>query len=120
MYKRQGKTTLSGGSNLLTSNALVRKGQNGKLKPAISIFSAYRSSGKNDTGVEVSGANDSYVNIYAPGANVEVTGSGSIYGAVRGKEVNMSGSGDIHYDEALLDVDPQNSGGYGVISWKQG
>lgn len=115
-----GKTTLSGGSNLLTSNALVRKGQDGKLKPALSIFSAYRSSGKNDAGVEVSGANDSYVNIYAPGANVEVTGSGSIYGAVRGKEVNMSGSGDIHYDEALLDVYPQNSGDYGVISWKQG
>jgi len=110
-----GKTTLSGGSNLLTSNALVRKGQDGKLKPALSIFSAYRSSGKNDAGVEVSGANDSYVNIYAPGANVEVTGSGSIYGAVRGKEVNMSGSGDIHYDEALLDID---SGGKSIKWWE--
>jgi hypothetical protein len=49
---------------------------------------------------------DFHAVIYAPNTDVTITGTGSLYGAVVGKTLDMRGTGDIHYDEAL-DLSPE-------------
>ena len=49
---------------------------------------------------------DFHAVIYAPNTDVTITGNGSLYGAVVGKTLDMRGTGDIHYDEAL-DLSPE-------------
>jgi len=82
------------------------------LNPAqsLNIYSSYDSDSQysgaprilaTDPGIEISGSSDLYAAIYAPLADVNITGSAALYGSVRGKTVNIVGSGDIHYDEAL-------------------
>lgn len=39
--------------------------------------------------------------LYAPSVDVTTTGTGSLYGAVVGKRLNVTGTGDVHYDERL-------------------
>ena len=61
-----------------------------------------------DTAVNLSGNGDIYMNVYAPLGAVYYTGNGSIIGALRGKNVKISGNGGIHYDEGLNDIgDPK-------------
>lgn len=52
-----------------------------------------------------------YAQIYAPLAKVDIAGSGTLYGAVRGKTVAVSGVAAIHYDAALGEA---NQGGNGT------
>ena len=44
------------------------------------------------------------MNVYAPLGAVYYTGGGSIIGALRGKDVKISGNGGIHYDEGLIGI----------------
>ena len=37
-------------------------------------------------------------------SDLNITGRAALYGSVRGKTVNVTGSGDIHYDEALREA----------------
>jgi hypothetical protein len=39
--------------------------------------------------------------VYAPNADVTITGNGDIYGAVVGGRVNIPGSANLHYDRNL-------------------
>lgn len=59
------------------------------------------SSGNINTDVKVNGGAGFAGAIYAPAAEVTLTGGGNIYGAVVGGKVNVSGNGEFHYDEAL-------------------
>lgn len=45
--------------------------------------------------------NPLYASIYAPQSDVSIGGTGSIYGSVLGKTINMSGTGDVYYDMSL-------------------
>jgi len=65
------------------------------------LYSAY--SGNN--GVQITGNGDIYGAIYAPYTNVKVTGNGNLYGSLIGKDLTVTGNGDLHYDEALSDVE---------------
>ncbi len=62
------------------------------------------SSGGIDTDVKVNGGAGFAGAIYAPNAEVTLTGGGDIFGAVVGGKVNVSGNGQFHYDEALGDT----------------
>lgn len=75
--------------------------------PPINIFSSYRNSGDNpwNAGVRVDGAGRLDATIYAPFSDVGITGSGRLYGSVRGRAVSVTGNGDIHFDEALAHTD---------------
>lgn len=99
-----GKTTLSGGSNLLGSSHQFTRGEGEDTKPAVQIFSTYQDNNHNQPGVFVGGANNSSVAVYAPYTAARIVGSGSIFGSVRAKYVDIRGSGDIHFDEALADI----------------
>jgi hypothetical protein len=49
----------------------------------------------------VTSAVDFYATVYAPQTSVELRGSADFYGVVVGKDLTVTGTGDIHYDEGL-------------------
>ncbi|SDX12028.1 PilX N-terminal [Thiocapsa roseopersicina] len=108
-----GKTTLSGGSNLLGESPSFVRGDGDSKKAAVQLFSSYKDANNNQPGVFVGGANNSHVAVYAPHTAVRVVGSGEIFGSLRGRYVDIRGSGDVHFDEALDAVTYGTSGGGG-------
>ena len=42
-----------------------------------------------------------YAAVFAPNADVDYTGNSDLYGFVVGREIDITGNGSIHYDEAL-------------------
>lgn len=85
--------------------------------PPFSVYSSYESSSaasscnSNDVGVSFKASSDVYVAVYAPLTNVVIDGAGSLSGSVRGKTVQVCGSGDIHYDTALAGATGGSSSG---------
>jgi hypothetical protein len=54
--------------------------------------------------------------IYAPYADLDIAGNGGVSGAVVGKEITVSGSGEFHFDEALLGHDnPEEA--FRLVRW---
>jgi Putative Tad-like Flp pilus-assembly len=53
------------------------------------------------TYVRIAGNSDFFGTVYAPQADVELTGNAGWYGAFVGKTMTVTGTGDIHYDENL-------------------
>lgn len=87
--------------------------------PAMSIYSSYENIEpapvpNSGPGIKMSGAFETYAQIYAPLSDIEIAGSGTLYGAVRGKKVKVSGAGKIHYDAALGKGD--RGGSYSTIA----
>lgn len=75
--------------------------------PSLNFFSSY--SGRD--GFQVKGASDMYATIYAPLTQVKLSGSGQLYGTVRGSIINSSGGSGVHFDSALKNVNFGNGGG---------
>lgn len=76
----------------------------------VTIYSSYESAASadpdDDLALTVTSNADIYAKVYAPLGNVSLTGGGNIMGAVRGGNVTFNSSaGQIHYDEALMDID---------------
>lgn len=75
----------------------------------VTIYSSYNSDSTGqpdeDLALTVTSNADIYAKVYAPHGNISLTGGGNIMGAVRGSNVTFNSSaGQIHYDEALADV----------------
>jgi hypothetical protein len=104
--------TVSGGSTLRftgqvvinVTGKFVDSGgslQNTSLIPLnLQVSSSYTGS----NGVTVSGSSATYMTIYAPGTDVQITGGGPFYGALVGKTLTISGGSSVHEDLALPDV----------------
>jgi hypothetical protein len=86
-------------------------------KIPFALFSSYEDTSKkgNSNGVQLRGNTDMTAVIYAPKSNVSVSGSGDLFGQLRGKTVEATGAGGIHYDVALEEfgVDTESGGGGG-------
>ena len=67
------------------------------------------------TEIDLAGTTDFYGTVYAPGADVKVTGTGDVHGALVGKTVELPGTARIYCDASLAD-DP---GSPQIISFKQ-
>jgi hypothetical protein len=67
------------------------------------------------TSMKYSGTAEAYCKVYAPQADVTITGDFDFSGSVLGKTITLSGTANIHYDEAV------NSSGaeYQIISWEE-
>jgi|TARA_A100001518_G_scaffold3473_1_gene3793 hypothetical protein len=106
-----GRVTLSAGSNLaLGSEDFMRQDTSGVQRPAVSIYSTYQQSG-NQSGVTIGGSNNTYAAIYAPGSDVDIRGSGALYGSLRARNVTIFGSGSLEYVSELLDYKVSGSRG---------
>lgn len=68
--------------------------------------------------VTISGNGSLYAGIYAPNSAVTNTGSGAIYGAVTSDTYTQSGSGDLHFDEALMDPS-EGTTSTAMLSWNE-
>ena len=63
-----------------------------------------------------------YAAMYFPKADITIYNNGAIYGSVIAKSVNLANNADIHFDEALLNVQPgfvPGSSGFFVKSWQE-
>lgn len=111
----QGKISFGAGSRVVTAE----NGNNApsglvKGQPVLALYSAYKSQHADDAGVDLTGAASGlYAAVYAPETLVKVGGSNGFSGAVVGKTVNVSGDGQIRYDQALgrVQAGHSNSGG---------
>ena len=63
-----------------------------------------------------------YAAMYFPKADITIYNNGAIYGSVIAKSVTLANNADIHFDEALLNVQPNflsGSSGFSVKSWQE-
>ena len=54
--------------------------------------------------MDIVGLGKAYFALYAPAANISISGNAVIYGAIVGNEVSMNGNGAVHYDKALESI----------------
>jgi hypothetical protein len=75
----------------------------GNLPPNLLVYGTVdpNNSSNKTTSVTMSGNANFYGAIYAPDADIQVTGNGGIYGSLTGKTISVNGNGGLHYDEAL-------------------
>lgn len=68
----------------------------------------------------LTGSTDFYGALYAPNSTITITGSADIYGSIIAKAVNLTGSAEIHYDEALNQV-PQAANTFTTtrVAWRE-
>jgi len=94
-----GRVNLGGGLVNHNQTPTITMGTGGDevTVPSFSLYSSF--AGTN--GVRIGGNTQIFASVYAPRTSVAVTGSGGLYGSVRGGTVEVTGAGGIHYDEAL-------------------
>lgn len=63
--------------------------------------------------------NDKSLTIYAPQADVELSGNAAIFGAVVANNINVKGTFDFHYDESLATNGSPIKVGYNITSWRE-
>ncbi len=104
----------------------VSVGSSGKINAAndkkpghFFLWSSANSANNSDYKVTLTSSSDVYAAIYAPRAAISITSSVGLYGAVRGKYINITSSGDFHYDEALKNMAVGNPTGYKIVSWRE-
>jgi len=71
----------------------------------------------NDTNLTFSGNSAFYGAIYAPYSSVVLTGTSDYFGAVVGKDVDLTGTNNFHYDEDLRENGPTQ--GYDIAYWQE-
>jgi hypothetical protein len=69
----------------------------------------------NCTSMKYAGTAKAYCKLYAPNADITITGNYDFNGSVVGNTVQFSGTANIHYDEALSGGGPD----YRVVSWEE-
>jgi hypothetical protein len=67
--------------------------------------------------IKVSGNGSLSGIVYAPNANVSIVGNGNVYGAVVGKQINVTGEAAFHYDESLANFGGSNP--FKISSWTE-
>ncbi|MCK2047268.1 MULTISPECIES: polymer-forming cytoskeletal protein [Chromohalobacter] len=73
--------------------------------PILSLYSANDDEGASgwNAGVNITANSAFKGTIFAPYSTVNVAGSGALYGAVKGRRVEVNGGAGIHYDESLME-----------------
>lgn len=94
-----GRVNMGGGLRNLNESPTITVIENGEAAalPSFAIYSSFEGT----NGVNIGGDSQIFASVYAPLADVRVDGSGGLYGAVRGRSVDVRGAGGIHYDLAL-------------------
>lgn len=63
--------------------------------------------------------NDKSLTIYAPYADIHLSGNADIFGAIVGKNIDTLGNFGFHYDESLATNGTPMLSGYDITSWKE-
>ena len=114
-----GQTDLGSVLKMPVANSINNNG-----KPTFSLFSGYSGAG---TGVNFRSSNRVVANVYAPYSRVSVNTGASLFGSVKGRNVNVDGGSKIVYDELLAEsfCEPSNGspetggdGGWQLVGWQ--
>lgn len=94
-----GRVNMGGGLRNLNESPTITIIENGQpvSLPSFAIYSSFEGT----NGVNIGGDSQIFASVYAPHADVRVDGAGGLYGAVRGRSVDVRGAGGIHYDLSL-------------------
>ena len=58
--------------------------------------------------------------LYAPNSAINISGNAEIFGSVIARQVNVTGSAEVHYDQALTDVTQvSNLYSTSLVSWRE-
>ena len=66
----------------------------------LQIASSYAGS----NGASLNGGAEAFLTVYAPRTDVTVSGNSSLFGAVLGKTLTVSGTPDVHYDSTMGNI----------------
>jgi hypothetical protein len=103
MYHGSGKAEFTG-------TGLVNSSQ---IPASFLFFSATTDS------VKFAGSSDFYGAAYCPTAPATIIGTSDFYGSIVGNTVTVAGTADIHYDEALADIQIISDFRYEANSWRE-
>ena len=108
VINKEGRFNLSSNLNVASDSPTDEEGN-----PILSLYSTYDDGGASawNAGVNITGSSAFKGTIFAPYSTVNVAGSGGVYGAVKGRHVEVSGGAAIHYDEALMESTVGTGGG---------
>ncbi|MCK4994630.1 MAG: hypothetical protein KAS13_06260 [Candidatus Omnitrophica bacterium] len=70
--------------------------------------------------IDVLGQTDFYGAVYAPTAEMNLSGQGGLFGSFIGNEVTINGQGGVHYDSALSTLTTGGAAAYEITSFKDG
>lgn len=76
----------------------------------LNLYSYYDSVIDGGDGVIFNNGASGTISVYAPKADIDISGYGTVYGSLRGKSLDLRNSGGLHYDEALAN---SNTGSIG-------
>jgi len=110
-----------GGNGVATAN---------NLPPNLLLYGTVdpNNSANKCTSASIHGNGDFHGALYAPDADIQVSGNGAVYGSLTGKSVKVNGNGGFHYDEALGDIGTfvtesssttYTTTGYSRYSWRE-
>jgi hypothetical protein len=105
------------GSIAVTGNSSINGTTQGVNGPSPSSLIIY--GGPNTTDVKLSGSTNSYFALYAPAADVRISGGADLFGAVVSNTLTLSGGGNgggIHFDQSLSSGGSSGSGSVVVKS----
>jgi hypothetical protein len=68
--------------------------------------------------IDITGSATIYAAIYAPNAEIKISGGGTVFGSLVGKSVKDAGSGTVHFDRALLELESPLKGKYKPVAWQ--
>ena len=120
----QGNATLtaSGKVKVYLTGALIARGNSVvgvPSDPTQMIFLMSSSVGATLEEGTVTGSTQFYGALYGPSATITITGNAEVYGSIIARQVNESGSAELHFDEALMDnTDIPGFFKTSVVSWR--
>jgi hypothetical protein len=68
--------------------------------------------------IDIAGGGEFFGAVYAPASDVHYTGNSDLHGAVIAKTYQQSGSSELHYDEALKDIEAPCIN-VDLLSWRE-
>ena len=112
----------STGSAAIFVNGNVDFGGGGIINStqAPSSFVIYSTSTDPTSTIKLTGNSSLYAAVYAPNSTIDLGGSMEAFGSMIGNNIEMSGSGDFHYDEQLASFfDLYTSPAYEMDTWRE-
>ncbi|WP_415232460.1 PilX N-terminal domain-containing pilus assembly protein [Psychromonas sp.] len=99
-----GKVSIGTNSDIFSDN-FVTTDENETVRTPLTLYSSNDSTGNNSSAaVYLQGNGQVYMNLYAPVGEVNYQGNNGLFGAIRGKKVDITGKGGVHYDQGLADA----------------
>jgi hypothetical protein len=102
------------GNVTLAANALQNNSQRAS---ELQILAVPPTTGSTPT-ISIDTTGNPIAAIYAPTANVTLTGNGGFSGAISAAQLQITGSADVHYDQELA-LETGLVTGYELVSWQE-